>query len=241
VKILSENKKEELEREVQQRTAELQQEKKKSDDLLLNILPTEVAEEIKKLGRSQAKTYSLVSVMFTDFKDFTAVSEKVSGELLVAEIDHCFSAFDHIIQKHNIEKIKTVGDAYLCAGGLPVLTFTHATDIVEAAIEIREFMLQRKKEKEARAETPFEIRIGIHTGAVVAGIVGVKKFAYDIWGDTVNVASRMEEHGEAGKINISGATYQLVKDKFSCVHRGKMEVKNKGDIDMYFVEPMNAV
>jgi len=231
-----ENQKDKLEEEVQSRTAELQLEKKKSDDLLLNILPSEIAEEIKQQGRSQAKTFSMVTVMFTDFVDFTAVSERVSGELLVAEIDYCFSAFDRIIQTHNIEKIKTVGDAYLCAGGLPILTFTHAEDIVKSAIEILGFMMQRKKEKEMRGEIPFEIRIGIHTGPVVAGIVGVKKFAYDIWGDTVNIASRMESSCEAGKINISGSTYELVRDKFRCIHRGKMEAKNKGMIDMYFVE-----
>jgi adenylate cyclase len=230
------NKQQELEEEVQKRTAELQSEKKKSDDLLLNILPAEVAEELKEKGRTNAKTYSMVTVMFTDFKDFTDVSEKISAELLVAEIDYCFSAFDHIIQKHDIEKIKTIGDAYICASGLRALNFTHAVDMINAAREIRDFMLQRKKEKEERGEIPFELRIGIHTGAVVAGIVGVKKFAYDIWGDTVNVAARMEQNSEAGKINISGTTYQLVKTKFNCLHRGKIQAKNKGEIDMYFVE-----
>jgi adenylate cyclase len=210
--------------------------KKKSDELLLNILPAEVAEEIKTQGRSNPKTFSMATVMFTDFKDFTAVSERVSGELLVAELDYCFSAFDNIIQKHRVEKIKTVGDSYICAAGLPVLNYTHAADMVAAAIEVKNFMLNRKKEKEAKGEIPFEIRIGIHTGPVVAGIVGVKKFAYDIWGDTVNLAARMESSGEAGKINISGSTYQLVKDKFNCVHRGKIQAKNKGEVDMYFVE-----
>jgi adenylate cyclase len=211
-------------------------EKKRSEELLLNILPYEVAEELKQNGRSDAKTFSMATVMFTDFKDFTAVSERVSGELLVAELDYCFSAFDNIIQKYRVEKIKTVGDAYICASGLPVLNYTHAADMVNAAIEVKNFMLNRKKEKEARGEIPFEIRIGIHTGPVVAGIVGVKKFAYDIWGDTVNLAARMESSGEAGKINISGSTYELVKDKFNCVHRGKIQAKNKGEVDMYFVE-----
>lgn len=209
---------------------------KKSDELLLNILPVEVAEEIKQYGFSKAKTYSMVTVMFTDFKDFTTVSGKVSAELLVDEINYCFSAFDNIVQRHNIEKIKTVGDAYICVGGMPALTFTHATDILETAFEIRDFMLQRKKEKEAKGELPFELRIGIHTGPVVAGIVGVKKFAYDIWGDTVNLAARMEQNCEAGKINISGSTYDLVKDSYDCLHRGKIEAKNKGEVDMYFVE-----
>ena len=211
-------------------------EKKKSDDLLLNILPIEVAEELKTTGAAKAKAFTMVTVMFTDFKDFTTVSEKVSAELLVDEIHHCFSAFDNIIQKHKIEKIKTIGDAYLCASGLPVSNYTHAVDMLNAAFEIRIFMLNRKKEKEAKGEIPFELRIGIHTGPVVAGIVGVKKYAYDIWGDTVNLAARMEQNSDAGKINISGSTYELVKTKFKCEHRGKITAKNKGEIDMYFVE-----
>jgi class 3 adenylate cyclase len=225
-----------LENKVALRTHELEEEKKKSDNLLLNILPAEVAQELKLKGRTEAKTFSMVTVMFTDFKDFSKVSEKESAELLVAEIDHCFSGFDNIIQKYGLEKIKTVGDAYICAGGLPVLTYTHAIDMVNAAMEIRHFMLARKVEKEARGEVPFEMRIGIHTGPVVAGIVGIKKFAYDIWGDTVNVAARMESSGEAGKVNISGATYELVKDHFHCTYRGKVHAKNKGEVDMYFVE-----
>ncbi|MEO8147683.1 MAG: adenylate/guanylate cyclase domain-containing protein [Bacteroidia bacterium] len=240
---LLEQKVEERTHQLEERGHELESEKKKtdellkkSDDLLLNILPAEIAEEIKQQGRSKAKTYGMVSVMFTDFKGFTTVSEKVSPELLVAEIDYCFSAFDNIVQKHGVEKIKTVGDAYICVGGMPVLTFTHATDTINAAIEIRDFMLQRKKEKEERGEIPFELRIGIHTGPVVAGIVGVKKYAYDIWGATVNFAARMEQNSDAGKINISGSTYELVKTKFKCEHRGKIQAKNKGEIDMYFVE-----
>jgi adenylate cyclase len=233
---LLETKQEELEKEVWDRTAELREEKQKADDLLLNILPAEVASELKEKGRTSAKTYSQVTVMFTDFKDFTDASEKISAELLVSEIDHCFSAFDNIIQKYKIEKIKTIGDAYLCAGGLPVLSYSHAEDTVRAAMEIRDFMSRRKKEKQEKGEQPFEIRIGLHTGPVVAGIVGIKKFAYDIWGDTVNMAARMEQNGESGKINISGATYELVKTKFNCIHRGKIEAKNKGEVDMYFVE-----
>ncbi|MBK9733294.1 MAG: tetratricopeptide repeat protein [Chitinophagaceae bacterium] len=211
-------------------------EKQRSEELLLNILPAEVADELKTTGRAKAKAFTMVTVMFTDFKDFTRVSEKVSAELLVDEIHYCFSAFDNIIQKYKIEKIKTIGDAYLCASGLPVSSYTHAVDMVRAAIEIRDFMFIRKKEKEAKEEIPFELRIGIHTGPVVAGIVGLKKYAYDIWGDTVNTAARMEQNSEVGKVNISGSTYELVKERFKCVHRGKIEAKNKGVIDMYFAE-----
>ncbi len=233
-KIL-ENKKEELEKEVMERTSELRVEKKKSDDLLLNILPADVAEELKNKGSSEARDFEMVTVMFTDFKDFTMISEKLSPTELVKEIDYCFSAFDNIIHKHGIEKIKTIGDAYMCAGGLPVANKTHAEDTVKAAIEIRDFMANHNKEKLAKGELPFEIRIGINTGPVVAGIVGVKKFAYDIWGDTVNLASRMESSGKEGEVNISGSTYELVKDKFTCSHRGKIQTKNKGEVDMYFV------
>jgi class 3 adenylate cyclase len=184
----------------------ISQSHKRSDELLLNILPHEVAEELKLTGRCQAKTYSMVTIMFADFKDFTSVSEMVSAELLVDEINYCFSAFDLVLPKYRVEKIKTVGDAYICVGGMPTLNFTHATDVINAAIDIRNFMLERKKEKEAKGEIPFELRIGIHTGPVVAGIVGVKKYAYDIWGDTVNLAARMESSSEAGRINISGTT-----------------------------------
>jgi class 3 adenylate cyclase len=215
-------------------------ERRRSDELLLNILPVEVAEELKATGTAKAKAFTMVTVMLTDFKDFSTISEKVSAELLVAEIHHCFSAFDNIIHKYNIEKIKTIGDAYLCVGGLPLSNYTHATDILKAAFEIRDFMQRRKAEKEALGQQPFEIRIGVHTGPVVAGIVGVKKYAYDIWGDTVNLAARMEQNSDAGKINISQNTYELVKDKFNCVYRGKIEAKNKGMVNMYFAEPADG-
>ncbi len=228
-----------LEEKVKVRTAELEAEKKKSDELLLNILPAEVANDLKQHGHSDAKSYRMITVMFTDFKDFTDISEKLTPELLVAEIDYCFSAFDNIIQKYGIEKIKTVGDAYMCAGGLPTINETHAADMINAAFEIREFMRKRKNEKQEKGEIPFEARYGIHTGPVVAGIVGIKKFSYDIWGDTVNTASRMESSGETDKINISGNTHEFVKDNFNCIYRGKIQAKHKGEIDMYFVERKN--
>lgn len=224
-------------RKIRQQKKIIEREKARSDELLNNILPEEVAEELKENGIARAKHFDDVTVMFTDFKDFTQISERLSPEDLVAEIDTCFKAFDNIITKHKIEKIKTIGDSYMCAGGLPVMNKTNAGDVVAAALEIQQYMKDRFNQMNEGSKTPFEVRIGIHTGPVVAGIVGIKKFAYDIWGDTVNIASRMESHGEAGKVNISGATYEKVKDVFHCEHRGKIQAKSKGETDMYFVNP----
>jgi adenylate cyclase len=249
-KQLLENRKEELEKEVVLRTEEvtsqkreiekqheeLKSEKKKSDDLLLNILPEEVAEELKQKGSSEAKFFDHVTVLFTDFVDFTKAGERMSPQELVDELHTCFKAFDDIVSQYGIEKIKTIGDAYLAVGGLPIAQEEHAINVVKAAREIRQFMTARKQ---AIGDNTFEIRIGIHSGSVVAGIVGVKKFAYDIWGDTVNTAARMEQHGEKGKINISQATYELVKDRFVCTNRGAITAKNKGELSMYFVEREN--
>jgi class 3 adenylate cyclase len=221
---------------LEQRNRLLQKEKEKSDNLLLNILPAETAEELKETGEAAAKSYKMVTVLFLDFKDFTYMAEAMPAEELVNAINYYFSAFDTIIQRHDIEKIKTIGDAYMCAGGLPQANHTNPIDVVLAALEIQEFMQQDKQQKQQQNKPCFEIRIGINSGSIIAGIVGIKKFAYDIWGDTVNIAARMESSGIAGKVNISGATYELVKDAFNCTHRGKIEAKHKGMIDMYFVE-----
>ena len=244
-KRMLENRKEELEKEVSIRTTEvvkqkqeieqqnieLSIEKKKSDDLLLNILPEEIAEELKQHGEIKAKLFEEVTVLFTDFVNFTGVSSRLSPNELVTQIHEYFIAFDAIIEKNELEKIKTIGDAYLAVCGLPQLNENHAIKAVKAALEINEFVQQKLKNGGL-----FDIRIGINTGSVVAGIVGVKKFAYDIWGDTVNTAARMEQNSEAGKINISGSTYLKIKDQYVCLYRGKINAKNKGEIDMYFVE-----
>jgi len=226
----------ELEQTVKERTSELVEQEERNEELILNMLPKEVAEEWKKNGFVVAKQFDEVTVMFTDFKDFTQIAEKLPPVALVAEIDAYFKEFDSIITKYGIEKIKTIGDSYMCAGGLPVPNKTHADDVVKAALEIRQFMQTQLQNHKTENREAFELRIGIHTGSVVAGIVGVKKIAYDIWGDTVNIAARMEGSSAAGKINISGMTYELVKDTFICTHRGKIQAKNKGEIDMYFVE-----
>jgi len=218
----------------------IENEKERSEKLLLNILPFETAEELKEKGSATPKHYEMVSVLFTDFKGFTTIAEKLTPEQLVEELNQCFLEFDHIIDRNNLEKIKTIGDAYMCAGGIPVANTSNPLDVVKAGLEIKAYMDRMKAEREANGQDYWELRIGIHTGKVIAGVVGKNKFAYDIWGDAVNTASRMESSGEPGKVNISGDTYALVKDHFNCVYRGKVKAKNKGDIDMYFVESHTA-
>lgn len=225
-----------LEKEVVARTQELMDEKKKSDDLLLNILPAETAEELKLHGKALAKRYESVTVFFSDFKDFTLISERLEPEDLVAEIDYCFRMFDKTMDKYGLEKIKTVGDAYMCAGGIPSDNKANAIHVVKAALEIQVELENIANDRKTQNLPFFETRIGIHTGPVVAGIVGIKKFAFDIWGDTVNIAARLEDNSEVGKVNISRDTFELVKDHFHCTHRGKVTAKNKGEIDMYFVD-----
>ena len=216
---------------------ELQVEKDRSENLLLNILPEEIAQELKETGKAEARDFDQVSILFTDFKDFTEQSEKLTPAELVAEINHCFEAFDKIMERYGIEKIKTIGDAYMAAGGLPVPTDTSVANTVQAALEMQAFIEKRKQGNVAKGLPAFEMRVGIHTGPVVAGIVGVKKFQYDIWGDTVNTASRMESNGIPGKVNVSQSTYEQLKGdpRFSFESRGKIEAKGKGEIHMYFV------
>lgn len=230
---LLETQNERLETEVKERTHEIATEKQKSDELLRNILPEEIAEELKQKGSSAARYYDNVSVIFTDFVDFTKAGMRLTPQQLVSELDTCFKAFDEITAKYNIEKIKTIGDAYLAVCGLPTADTDHAVKTVNAALDIMSYMQERKK---LFPDTTFDIRIGIHSGTVVAGIVGLKKFAYDIWGDTVNTAARMESSSESNRINISQATYNLVQHEFNCIYRGEILAKNKGDMHMYFVE-----
>jgi class 3 adenylate cyclase len=223
-------------RYVQKTKKIIEKEKDKSDKLLLNILPFETAEELKEKGTATPRSYQMVTVLFTDFKGFTLVAEKMTPEQLVEELNHCFLEFDLIIDKHKLEKIKTIGDSYMCAGGVPVANNSNPADAVRAGLEIQAYMERLKAERQAKGQDYWELRIGIHTGKVIAGVVGKNKFAYDIWGDAVNTASRMESSGAPGKVNISGDTYELVKNMFNFEYRGKVQAKNKGEIDMYFVE-----
>ena len=213
----------------------IEREKNRSDTLLLNILPAETAQELKEEGHVRPKRFESVSVLFTDFEDFTQYAESLSPEELVQSVDFYFTKFDEIVDRHGLEKIKTVGDAYMCAAGVPFPVEDHASKIVAAAFEMLAFVEQSKNMNSHR-ETRFNIRIGINSGPVVAGVVGSKKFAYDIWGDTVNIASRMESCSEVGRINISENTCRLVNENYHCEYRGEIKVKNKGMMKMYFVE-----
>lgn len=225
----------ELEDMVASRTAALEEQKGKVEELLLNILPKETAEELQLKGRATPRQYNSASVLFTDFKDFTRITSKASAEELVSELDRYFITFDQICDKYGIEKIKTIGDSYMCAGGIPAPSSDHALACALAAMDMSKYMEEVAKAKLAQGLKPWEIRIGIHSGPIMAGVVGEKKFAYDVWGDTVNIASRMESASEPGKINVSTATYGLIRDVFNVESRGKIEAKGKGELDMYFI------
>jgi class 3 adenylate cyclase len=224
-----------LEELIAERTEELQHEKEKSDNLLANMLPRGTAQEIMSKGKAAKTKYNFVTVLFSDIQGFTKIAEEMNPEVLIDELDRFFFHFDSVTQKYRIEKIKTIGDAYMCAGGIPERNRTNPVEVVLAALEMQKYMQFMRDDPANNAARFWDIRIGIHTGTVIAGVVGHTKLTYDIWGDTVNTASRMESSGEAGKINISGTTHEFVKEYFTCEYRGRMPVKYKGDLDMYFV------
>lgn len=220
-----------VEKELQIKTMELEEEKKRTDILLKNILPKEIVEEIKTEGSVKPRFYDEISILFTEFCDFDLLTSRVRPGLLLEELNDVFGNFDDIIQMYGLEKMKSIGDSYMIAAGLPQKMSDHAEKLLLAALDIRDYILKRNQTKDIK----LEIRIGVHTGPVVAGIVGLRKFTYDVWGDTVNIASRMTSGCDPQKINISGTTYNLVKTKFNCVYRGKLNAKGMGETDMYFV------
>jgi class 3 adenylate cyclase len=238
-----------LELKVKERTLSLEEamngleiEREKSEKLLLNIIPKDIATELKEKGFAEPILFESVSVMFTDFKDFTKIAESMTPRDLINELEICFVQFDKITEKFDLEKLKTIGDSYMCAAGIPKRKNVNqknprilAVDSCLAGLEILAFMEMMKLNKMRRGDKYWDIRIGIHSGSLIAGVIGEKKFAYDVWGDTVNIASRMESNGSPSKINISGETFELIKDFFDCEYRGKINAKNKGEIDMYFI------
>ena len=214
----------------------IQEERKRSDELLLNILPQDIVDELRVQGKTNAKSYQMASVLFADIKDFTKVSESMTPDELVSSLDSYFEAFDQIIAGSKVEKIKTIGDAYVCVGGVPIANENNPEEVVRLGLKFQQAVFKLKEERERDGRICFDVRIGIHTGPLVAGVIGIKKFAYDIWGDTVNMAARMQQHGEAYQINISEDTYEIIKHKFTCSYRGKVDVQGKGPVSMYFVD-----
>jgi class 3 adenylate cyclase len=213
-----------------------EKEKNRSEKLLLNILPVEVAEELKDEGFVKPVLYENVTILFTDFEGFTKIAERMSPEELLKTLDASFTQFDKVIEKNKLEKLKTIGDSYMCAGGLPIKNKTHHIDACLAGLELKRMMTQIKELQDSLGLDFWELRIGIHCGPVIAGVIGEKKFAYDIWGDAVNTASRLESSGATGEINISKSVFNQVKNFFICEYRGKIPAKNKGDVDMYFLK-----
>ena len=227
-------------RKLEENNKKLEEEKIKEEEVLLNVLPRETAKELVSTGKSTPKSYKMATVMFADFKNFTKITENLGPKELVSELDDSFAKFDDIVGRLNIEKIKTSGDAYMCVGGVPIRNKTNPIDCVLASFQFQKYMHQKREIREGTGKPQWHLRIGLHTGALVAGVVGKKKFLYDVWGDTVNTASRMETSSDEGKINISGTTYEFIKDYFDCEYRGKLPVKNKGAIDMYYVNRIKS-
>ncbi len=221
-----------METQLKLKTKELEEEKIKTDKLLHHILPNEIIKELNTNGVVVPRQYDSVTILFTDFQGFRQITNALPPSELVKKLNEIYRSFDEIIEKYGLEKLKSIGDTYMICGGLPEKTDNHAVKVISAAQEMINYLNERNK----NSKVNWRLRAGINTGPVVAGIVGSDKFTYDIWGDAVNIASRMENSSDAGKINISGSTFNLVKDYFDCEYRGKLSVKGKGEVDMYFVK-----
>ncbi len=217
---------------LRQRTLELEAEKRKTDSLLHNILPIEIVEEFKLHGKIAPREYKMVTLLFTDFQGFTSISSKMSASALVEELNDIFKNFDAIIEDHGLEKLKTIGDSYMVGSGFPKENDNHAVITILAALEMNEYLRKRN----LNSNHQWVMRTGVHSGSVVAGVIGKNKFTYDVWGDTVNIASRMEQYGKAGEINITTATYNLIKDMFDCEENGKLNLIHDSETQMYLVK-----
>ncbi len=216
----------------------IEYEKKKSDDLLLNILPEEVAKELKESGVSAPQYFKRATVLFADIVGFTRLTKGMAPDKLIAELNTIFQGMDDIAVKHNLEKIKMIGDGYLAVGGVPIENETNPADAIKAGLEMIQYV--NSIGADSNGNGPWDLRIGVHTGELIAGVIGKKKFAFDIWGETVNIASRMESGAEPGSVNISNVTHDIVKDDFECDSRGKIPVKNMGDMEMFLAKSVKA-
>jgi len=229
--------KNEINKKLRERTEELKAEKEKSDNLLQNILPIPIIRELKEKGIIVPRFYESVTLLFTDFEDFTTLASSMPPEELVTELNDIFKSFDLLINKYGLEKLKTIGDSYMAGGGFPIESNDHAVNIVKAALEMNEVILERNKNSKHK----WMMRVGAHSGNIVAGVVGKIKYTYDVWGNTVNLASKMERHSIPGKVNITSATYELIKDEIDCEYRGSTEIPGNGNVDMYFVTGYNSI
>jgi class 3 adenylate cyclase len=221
---------------LKEKNYQIERERNRSEELLLNILPKEVAEELKETGKVKAQQFEDSTIIFTDFVNFSRISHVLTPQELVNDLDYCFGQFDAIIEKYNVEKIKTIGDAYMCISGVPTPMSDHAELAIKSGIDFLKFINEWNGERKKKGQIDFNIRIGIHSGPVCAGVVGTKKFIFDVWGDTVNVAARMEANAYPNSINISESTYLKVKDKFKFTPRGAVATKNMGELNMYYIE-----
>ena len=214
------------------------EERKKSEKLLLNILPEAVASELKESGTVRAVRFDQAGVLFADFCDFTSLSQTMTPEELVADLNECFTHFDQITRAHGVEKLKTIGDGYLCVAGIPTPRPDALLSLARVALEIRDFIAARRKERMDRGGLSWDVRVGMHCGPLVAGVVGLHKFAYDVWGDTVNIASRMQSAGTPGRVNISHEFHTQLPESANCVPRGRIAVKGKGEVEMFFLDSL---